>query len=156
MTNKISDDNLISCKFASNLFEYSTKVKECSSKVFIKAFIYSSVAKRISEDSFIFDSLDVVEAYNLIKREKKLTRGDNIYPSYVMSWIGYIMEYFTKVSKLPLTVLYRKIKPEEFYMLYQAYHSLDNNIVIKKICEAKGINLNFNKALKDIEILKEK
>lgn len=150
MIDKINDNGLTSCKFVSNLFEYSTKVKECSSKIFIKAFVYSSLAKRISKDSFIFDSLDVVEAYDLIKSEKKLTRGDNIYPSYVMSWIGYIMEYFTQVTKLPLTVLYKKIKPEEFYMLYPAYHSLDNDMVITKICEAKNINLNLN----NIEILK--
>lgn len=69
MIKMIDDTGFLSAKFVSNLFEHSTKVKECSSKVFIKAFAYSSVAKRISSDSFLIDSLDIVSAYNQIKKE---------------------------------------------------------------------------------------
>ncbi len=144
MMKQIDDTGLLSCKFVSDLFEYSTKTKECSSKVFIKAFVYSTVAKRVSSDSFLLDSLDIVSAYNQIKKEKKLTRGSEIYPSYVMAWIGYIMEYFTKVTDIPLTAFYRKIKPEELYILYEPYHSLDTELAIKRICEANGINLDRN------------
>ncbi len=151
MIKMIDDTGLLSAKFVSNLFEYSTKVKECSSKVFIKAFVYSSVAKRISSDSFLIDSLDIVSAYNQIKKEKKLDRGNEIYPSYVMAWIGYIMEYFTKVTDIPITALYRKIKPEELYILYEPYHSLDTELAIKRICEAKNINLELN----NLELLKK-
>ncbi len=144
MMKQIDDTGLLSCKFVSDLFEYSTKAKECSSKVFIKAFVYSTVTKRVSSDSFLLDSLDIVSAYNQIKKEKKLTRGSEIYPSYVMAWIGYIMEYFTKVTDIPLTAFYRKIKPEELYILYEPYHSLDTELAIKRICEANGINLDRN------------
>ncbi len=151
MIKMIDDTGVLSAKFVSNLFEYSTKVKECSSKVFIKAFVYSSVAKRISSDSFLIDSLDIVSAYNQIKKEKKLDRGNEIYPSYVMAWIGYIMEYFTKVTDIPITALYRKIKPEELYILYEPYHSLDTELAIKRICEAKNINLELN----NLELLKK-
>lgn len=151
MLKQIDDTGLLSCKFVSDLFEYSTKAKECSSKVFIKAFVYSTVAKRVSSDSFLLDSLDIVSAYNQIKKEKKLTRGSEIYPSYVMAWIGYIMEYFTKVTDIPLTAFYRKIKPEELYILYEPYHSLDTELAIKRICEASGINLDRN----NLDLLKE-
>ncbi len=144
MMKQIDDTGLLSCKFVSDLFEYSTKAKECSSKVFIKAFVYSTVTKRVSSDSFLLDSLDIVSAYNQIKKEKKLTRGSEIYPSYVMAWIGYIMEYFTKVTDIPLTAFYRKIKPEELYILYEPYHSLDTELAIKRIFEANGINLDRN------------
>ncbi len=140
----INESGYVSCRFVSDLFEYSTKVKECSSKVFIKAFVYSSVSKRIGNDAFLFDSLDVTVAYDLIKKEKNLTRGKDIYPSYVMAWIGYVMEYFVKTTGIPLTTLYKKMKPEEFYRVYEAYHSLDNDEVIDRICEAKKINTNLN------------
>ncbi len=151
MMKQIDDTGLLSCKFVSDLFEYSTKAKECSSKVFIKAFVYSTVTKRVSSDSFLLDSLDIVSAYNQIKKEKKLTRGSEIYPSYVMTWIGYIMEYFTKVTDIPLTAFYRKIKPKELYILYEPYHSLDTELAIKRICEANGINLDRN----NLDLLKE-
>ena len=61
-----------------------------------------------------------------------------------MSWIGYIMQYFTLTTDIPLTTLYKNMKPEEFYMLYESYHSMDNDLVVKRICESKNINLNFN------------
>ena len=146
----LDNNGLLSTRFVSDLFEYSTKQKDCSSKVFIKAFVYSSVSKRIASDSFFLDSLDVAAAYDLIKKEKKLTKGKDIYPSYVMAWIGYLMEYFTKSTHIPLTVFYRKIKPEELYQLYESYHSLDPEIAIKRICEAKEIPLDYN----NIELLK--
>jgi hypothetical protein len=149
--NKINDNQLFLCRYVSDLFEYSTKKKDCSSKVFIKAYVYSFTSTRINNECFLFDSLDIPAAYDCIKKEKKLNRGHDIYPSYVMAWIGYIMEYFTCVTNIPLTSLYRKIKPEELYMLYEAYHSLDNDLVVQRICEAKGIHLNLN----DVELLKK-
>ncbi len=150
MIKELDDNELFSCRFVSDLFEYSTKLKECSSKVFIKAFVYSNVSKTISNKSFILESMDITLAYDLIKKEKKLSRGKDIYPSYVMAWIGYIMEYFTLSTNIPLTVLYKNIKPEELYMLYESYHSLDNTLVIKRLCEAKNINANLN----NVDLLK--
>ncbi len=148
---QIDDIGLFQCKYESQLFEYSTLMKECSSKVFIKAYVFSSVQRRIASQSFIYESLSVSAAYDLIKKEKKLTRGNDIYPSYVMAWIGYIMRYFSCTTNIPETVLYKKIKPEEFYMIYEAYHSLDNELAVKRIAEAKGINLELN----NLNILKE-
>ena len=147
---KIDDNGLLLCKFTSDLFEYSTKVKECSSKVFIKAFVYSSIQKKLSNKSFMFDSLDIVSAYNTIKAEKNLTRGNDIYPSYVMSWIGYIMKYFSYTTGISEITLYNKVKPEDFYSLYESYHSMDNDLVVKRIAEANDININLN----NVDIMK--
>jgi len=141
---KIDDNGLLLCKFTSDLFEYSTKVKDCSSKVFIKAYVYSSVSKILSSKTFMFDSLDIVAAYNIIKSEKKLNRGNEIYPSYVMAWIGYIMKYFSYTTGISEIVLYSKVKPDDFYRLYESYHSLDNDLVVKRLAEANNINIDLN------------
>ena len=53
---KIDDNGLLLCKFTSDLFEYSTKVKDCSSKVFIKAYIYSSIQRILSSKAFLLFS----------------------------------------------------------------------------------------------------
>ncbi len=50
----------------------------------------------------------------------------------------------------PKLFFYKKIKPDELFSLYEPYHSLNNNLVIQIICEAKGINTNLN----DAELLK--
>ena len=146
---KIDDNGLLLCKFTSDLFEYSTKAKDCSSKVFIKAYIYSSIQRILSSKAFLLDSLDIVSAYDTIKSEKKLTQGKDIYPSYVMAWIGYIMKYFSYTTGVSEVVLYSKVKPEVFYNLYESYHSLDNDLVVKRIAEANDININLN----DVEIM---
>ena len=146
---KIDDNGLLLCKFTSDLFEYSTKAKDCSSKVFIKAYIYSSIKRILSSKAFLLDSLDIVSAYDTIKSEKKLTQGKDIYPSYVMAWIGYIMKYFSYTTGVSEVVLYSKVKPEVFYNLYESYHSLDNDLVVKRIAEANDININLN----DVEIM---
>ena len=146
---KIDDNGLLLCKFTSDLFEYSTKAKDCSSKVFIKAYIYSSIQRILSSKAFLLDSLDIVSAYDTIKSEKKLTQGKDTYPSYVMAWIGYIMKYFSYTTGVSEVVLYSKVKPEVFYNLYESYHSLDNDLVVKRIAEANDININLN----DVEIM---
>ena len=119
-------------------------------KVFIKAFIYSSIQKRLSSNAFIFESLDIVSAYNIIKSEKSLNRVNDIYPSYVIAWIGYIMKYFSYTTGISEVVLYEKVKPEYFYNLYESYHSMDNDLVVKRIAEANNININLN----NVEIMK--
>lgn len=138
---KVDDIGLFQCRYVSDLFIYSTKQKDCSSKVFIKAFVHSTLSKRIANKAFMFESLDITGAYALLKKEKKLSRGKEIYPSYAMAWIGYIMQYFSCVTGLSMSVLYRKVKPNELYALYEAYHSLDNELAVRRICEAKGINI---------------
>lgn len=147
---KLDENELLKCKFVADLFEYSTKEKDASSKLFIKAYMYSSIKKIISSKSFFLDSLDVPMAYEMIKKEKKLTRGNEIYPSYVMSWIGYIYEYFICATGINGTYIYSKIKPEELYSLYEAYHSLDNDMVIQRLAEAKKISTSLN----DVNIYK--
>ncbi len=60
-------------------------------------------------DSVINNNLKLLERcyYSSLER-KKLVRGKEIYPTYVMSWIGYIMEYFTLSTNIPLSVFIKK------------------------------------------------
>ncbi len=67
-----------------------------------------------------------------------------------MSWIGYIMEYFTLSTNIPLSVFYKEVIPEELYTLYEPYHSLDNDLVVKRLLEAH----NLQEQLNDVELMK--
>lgn len=149
---EMDENGRLLCKFVSSLFEYSVTKKDCSSKTFIKAFVYSSLEKeRLNSPTFLFDSLDVPEAYELIKKEKKLSRGGEIFPTYVMAWIGYIMKYFNYITGIPMSSLYKKMKPDDFYAIYEAYHSMDNELAIRKILEDRFSNDN----LSDVQIMKK-
>lgn len=143
----------LQCRFLGDLFAYASKRKECSSKTFVKAYVYSSLAKRVSSAGFLYDCLSVPSAYESLAKEKKLTRGKDVYPSFVMEWIGYMMAYYSAYTGLPASVFYSKVKPEELYRMYEAYHSLDRQEALERIAEATGILLDFSpeEALKALE-----
>lgn len=132
------------CEYVSRLFAYQTERKDGSSKVFIKAFVYSSLIEQIDKEDFMFSAIDISEAYDALKKEKNLKRGKEIYPSFVMAWIGYIMKYFAYTRRISEKRVYEYVKPEELYAMYEAYHSLDNEAVVTRIVEAKGIDLSLD------------
>ena len=53
------------------------------------------------------------------------------------------MKYFSYTTGISEVVLYEKVKPEYFYNLYESYHSMDNDLVVKRIAEANNINIKF-------------
>ena len=64
---KIDSLGLKICSYQAVLFEKSIKMAECSSKIFIRRFMNSELAKRMDNVGFIFDSLDIADAVNEIE-----------------------------------------------------------------------------------------
>lgn len=93
---------------------------------------------------------DFPALYGRLKQEKSLTRGDGIYPSNIMAWIGCIMTYFSCLTPISLKAFYKKDKLDDLRSLYEAYHSLGPELAIKRICDASGISLELN----DVELYK--
>ena len=48
--------------------------------------------------------------------------------------------------------VYEKIKPQELYDLYDAYHSMDNELAIKRILESKNIEFEHKD---NLEVLRK-
>ena len=71
-------------------------------------------------------------------------KGGIIYNEQSMEWIGYIYRYICYIYEQPMKKIYGLIKPNELFELYDAYHSLDNELAIKRILEAKGISFENN------------
>ena len=139
---KMDHNGEILCRYQADLFEYSTFRRECSTKVFIKAFVYSDIARDLDNLSILFDSRDIVQAYEEISAPN---RGKEIYPASVCSWIGYLMRYWAYTYETETINIYKKIKPGELYGLYQAYHSLSPEEAVQRIMEAKEINTDLNR-----------
>lgn len=137
---EIDNIGLNLCEYQANLFETSINVLECSSIYFIKIFMNSTLANRIDNPVFIFESIDVNAALYELKQTNKLNRGKDKYPSYVMKWIGYIYRYFSYTYQFSSKRVYKIIKPKELYTLYEAYHSLDPKEAISRIIDSKNIN----------------
>lgn len=59
---KMDSLGLKMCSYQANLFERSKDDTECSSKIFIRRFMNSDLAKRMDNVGFVFDSVDIPDA----------------------------------------------------------------------------------------------
>ncbi|MBE5763114.1 MAG: hypothetical protein E7338_02705 [Clostridiales bacterium] len=135
---EIDDFGRFICRYQADLFEYSAK-QLVASKDFVKKYAYSNLAERMDDRGFWFEAIDVPQAFSemqTIKAKKKIS----IYRSDVIRWIGYIYRYICYIYEKPMKEVYKRISPQELYDVFDAYHSLDNELAIKRILEAKCLD----------------
>ena len=75
---KIDSLGLKMCKYQANLFEYSQKNAACSSKIFIRRFMNSDLAKRMDSVGFMFDSLEIPDAIIEIESGKRKVSAEEL------------------------------------------------------------------------------
>ena len=66
---KMDSYGLKICKFQAELFVQSLTETKCSSKIFIRRFMSSNLAKRMDKDGFLFDSITVSDAFDEIEMQ---------------------------------------------------------------------------------------
>ncbi len=66
---KIDSLGLRLCAYQAALFQMSKESEECSSKIFIRRFMNSELAKRMDNVGFAFESLDVSDAIKEIEEQ---------------------------------------------------------------------------------------
>ena len=64
---KIDSLGLKLCNFQAQLFEESLNKYECSSRIFVRRFMNSDLAKRMDNDGFLFESLTITDALDEIE-----------------------------------------------------------------------------------------
>ena len=133
---KIDSLGLKACSYQAKLFEYSIKDTKCSSKIFIRRFMNSNLAKLMDNDGFMFNSLNISDAIREIDNQYgESTYGEEKFSVEEMHWIGYIYRYWSYVAEKPSKQIYKTIKPDKMRKLYFPYHSLDPLQVIDRIME---------------------
>ena len=138
------------CSYQATLFESSIEQTDCSSKIFIRRFMNSNLAKRMDRVGFLFDSLAVSDAISEIEDQYGAsTYGVEKFAAEEMHWIGYIYRYWAYVTEKSSKQIYKMIKPEQLKKLYFPYHSLDPLQAIERIMEEIG--LEEQRELDDIE-----
>lgn len=143
------------CKFQAELFEKSIDETECGSKIFIRRFMLSDLAKRMDGEGFLFEAIDVTDAL----REIEIQFGPSDYGKVKFGreelyWTGYIYRYWSYITEKSSKQIYRIVKPEELRKLYFPYHSLDPEQVIERIKESKGITAEDD-IKRGVEILRK-
>ena len=128
------------CRAQANLFVSSIALTECSSAVFLRRFMNSSVAKRMDEGSFLFEASTDESVILEIEEEFGATDYGKVkYSENELYWMGYLYRYWCYTYEKTSKQVYRIIKPPELRELFFPYHSLDNSAAIERILEAKDI-----------------
>ncbi len=142
------------CAFQAELFEKSISSLECSSKIFIRRFMYSDLASRMDSDGYYYDATGIEDAFDELERQYGATKyGQYKYSAEEMHWIGYIYRYWAYTYEKSSKQLFKYIKPEKLRDLYFPYHSLDPAQAIERILESDGMD-NSNQIARGVEILR--
>ena len=129
------------CRAQANLFVASLTLTECSSPVFLRRFMNSSVAGRMDKGFFLFEASSNVSVISEIEEEfGKTNYGKVKFSENEMYWMGYLYLYWCYTYGRTSKQVYRIIKPTELRTLFFPYHSLDCSAAIERILEAKGKN----------------
>lgn len=124
------------CSYQAVMFEKSITEMDCSSKIFIRRFMNSDLAKRMDKNSFLFESLDTVEAIKELEDEYgKSTYGKEKFSVEEMHWIGYIYRYAVYTLEFSSKQIYKMMNPKMLRKVYFPYHSLDPAQAIDRLME---------------------
>ena len=137
---KMDSLGLKMCSYQAALFEKSLEDTDCSSKIFIRRFMNSNLAKRMDNVGFMFDAMDIFDAINEVETQYGAsTYGIEKFNVEEMHWIGYIYRYWAYVSEKSSKQIYKIIKPDQLRKLYFPYHSLDPLQAIERMMEELGL-----------------
>lgn len=133
------DIGLKLCRMQAEIFVLSAARLTCSSAIFLRRFMLSSVASRMDQSGFLYEACDANEILQEIESEfGKTDYGREKYSTEELYWIGYIYRYWCYTYEQSSKQIYRTIKPKELRELYYPYHSLDPAQAIERILEAKS------------------
>ena len=128
------------CSFQADMFEKSIDHCDCGSRIFIRRFMMSDLAKRMDGKGFLFEGIDIISGIAELNSQYGPSAFGNIrYGPEEMHWMGYIYRYWAYTYEKSSRQVYRIIKPDELNKLYYPYHSLDPAAAVERIMEAKGI-----------------
>ena len=142
------------CKFQAELFQRSIDEMDCSSKIFIRRFMFSDLAKRMDKNGFLYNAIDVTDAlYEIEYQFGPSVYGTVKFEKEELYWMGYIYRYWSYITEKKSKQIYKIVNPEEMKKLYFPYHSLDPQQAIERIQESKGIVLEDD-IKRGVEILR--
>lgn len=114
------------CQKQAKLFEASVSKTENSSPVFIRRFMYSSIAKSMDDKVYLFASESEEDVFLTLEDEfGKSSYGKEKFSKDQMFWIGYIYRCLSIKYKLSSKSIYRLFNASEIIKYYNICHTYD-------------------------------
>lgn len=151
---EFDNNGLRLAEFQARLFEESLNFFNCSSLVFVRKFLYSSILETLDNNDSSLISFTVDEALEIIKNEFKSNEyGKDKYGSNAMFWMGYIYRYISYTREVSTKFLMKLFPPKELFEVYYSYHTQSNEWVVSSLLSLHNLNENYfdkNYRLKEI------
>lgn len=114
------------CQKQAKIFELSLTKAECSSPIFIRRFMYSSVAKSFDDKLYLFTSRTDDEVFDTLEEEFGPSNyGKNKYTPDQMFWMGYIYRCLCIKYDLSSKAVYKLFNGKEIVKYYNICHTFD-------------------------------
>jgi len=129
------------CQSQAKIFETSVSKTNYSSLIFIRRFMYSSIAKSMDEGVYLFQSETLYDAFNVLNEEF----GESSYGKIKLSedqmyWIGYIYRCISIKYNLSSKNIYKLFNADEIVKYYNICHTFDIVDAAERIMES----INYN------------
>lgn len=153
----IDSDGKKLCSIQADLFIKSVTSLEMSSEVFVRRFMNSKVVQELDNNSFLSDSKTIDDIFNdLDNQYGKTSYGSVKYNQEAMYWTGYLYRYMAYTYELSSKQVYKLLPLKEVVRAYLAYHTMDVQVAIERLLEAKNISFNENDNFKrNLSIMKQ-
>lgn len=129
------------CQAQAKIFEASVNKTNYSSPIFIRRFVYSSIAKSFDDKKYLYRFDTIEEVFNIIDEEFGESQyGETKYSSDQMFWIGYIYRCICIKYNLSSKSVYKLFNAKEIIKYYNIYHTLDIVDASERMME----NINYD------------
>lgn len=123
---------MLLAKMQAEIFSDASK-RGFGSYYFLRRFASSSYCKALDSLAILKSSLVPNNFWD--ENEKTILRSGTIFQSDVMHWIGYIYRYWCYTENIKLVKLIQKVPIRNLASIYNAYHSLSPEEVVKHLKE---------------------
>lgn len=114
------------CQAQAKIFEASVYKTNYSSPIFIRRFIYSSIAQSFDERVYVYSFNTIDDVFNIIDDEFGESQYGVIkYSPDQMFWIGYIYRCICIKYNLSSKNVYKLFNAKEIIKYYNIYHTFD-------------------------------
>lgn len=123
-------------EYQAQIFEKSISKFNCSSPVFIRRFLHSTLLQNIDKNNLAFLSMSVDEALDSINLEFGDTEyGKEKYSSDEMFWLGYFYRYISYTREIDTKLLFKLFDYKKIVNLFYTYHTQDFEWCLQNILE---------------------
>lgn len=125
------------------VFEKSVSSLDMSSKMFVKRFMNSDVAKEFDSGAFLDGTKTIDDVFASIEEQYgKSSFGSVKYHREVMFWSGYLYRHFCYCYEISSKQAYKMLPFDYVARTYEPYHTLDILQAIERLLEAKNISFD--------------